>query len=303
MLDEINKTISPCRICGSREFHVLIRNLPRAGYTWNLHSCNRCGFGTTFPLPDETLLSSLYSEEYWDSSTDRLVDAFYDLRMKRFALRLRNLAPKGAKALDVGAGNGMWVKLLARCGFNAVGIDPYASEAENGIIYRCGLEDTPFQRESFNLITFMNVLEHINDPVGSIRQALRLLHPEGLLAIEVPNLLSLGFAWFRMRWYPLDIPWHVNHFTPSSLQLALDQAGAFQTIYFSGFSLRDCPSSLANSLLPGLAPRTVREHFRGSYPFSLKLVYLLTQAVCLPVSAANAMAGRGEIIRAIFRYK
>lgn len=293
--------VHQCRICGSREFHYRLRNFSAEDRTWNLLTCNTCGFGTTSPLPDQATLSSMYSKEYWGSASDKLVDAFYCLRMGSFAGRIRKHSHRGARALDVGAGNGAWAKLLTKYGFDAAGIDPYASESSLGIVYKASLEDAPFPPQTFDLITFMNVLEHLNDPVDNIRKASRLLRTGGLLVIEVPNLNSFGFRQFKENWYPIQIPWHLNHFTPSSLHATINKAGGFNLLYSSGFSLRDCPSSLANSMIPGLAPSSVRKRFKGVYPFPLKLAYLFIQAICLPVSAVAAQAGSGEFIRVIYK--
>jgi SAM-dependent methyltransferase len=79
--------------------------------------------------------------------------------------------------------------------------------------------------QSFEVVTMWHVLEHVHQPLQVLREAHRLLVPSGLLLIEVPNLASLGFQWFGEAWYGLELPRHLSHFTPQTLQAMLRRAG------------------------------------------------------------------------------
>jgi 2-polyprenyl-3-methyl-5-hydroxy-6-metoxy-1,4-benzoquinol methylase len=66
-----------------------------------------------------------------------------------------------------------------------------------------------------DVVTLMNVLEHVNDPFTLLGQLKRILKPGGLLVIDVPNnsVVSLRGS-LRHRWPELDLGEHINHFVP-----------------------------------------------------------------------------------------
>jgi len=207
-----------CRICGyCGNQPPVLQDYRILGRTWDLVRCQYCGLVSTDPMPEDQVLALKYADNYWAAADDASAAMVYKLRMKGFARRLRRMVQTGDRALDVGAGTGLWVNVLRSSGFDAFGVDPYAVEIPGGFVFRCFLQEAPFSKKSFDLITYMHVLEHMKDPVGAIRVADRFLKPGGLLAIEVPNIDSLGFKLFKDRWFPLDdIPSHISPISATS---------------------------------------------------------------------------------------
>lgn len=291
-----------CTVCGHTRNSTVLTDYPAAGRSWDLVQCRHCGLIRTYPMPDDKVLSDQYSDNYRAAGDDASTSMIYNLRMNGLARKLRKLTRSGDSALDVGAGNGAWTALLLSHGFDATGIDPYAEESSAPRILTCSLEDAPFENQSIDLITFMHVLEHLKDPVKSLGIAVSLLKPGGLLVVEVPNIESLGYVLFKKRWFPLDdIPSHISHFSRESLSYLVRQTGEFVPVMDSGFSLKDSPSILANTLFPGLCPRTVRKNHAGRHPLHLKIIYLLVQLALLPVAWIAARTGRGEVIRLVLK--
>lgn len=112
----------------------------------------------------------------------------------KVALIANHLTLKGARCMDIGAGGGLFLKLLADKGATVDGIEPVRcrrlfAEETYGIALRAEpLERavTPDDIGAFDLVTAWDVVEHVNDPFGFLRQAASLVKPGGLLALDTP---------------------------------------------------------------------------------------------------------------------
>ncbi|HKB23770.1 MAG TPA: class I SAM-dependent methyltransferase, partial [Methylomirabilota bacterium] len=83
----------------------------------------------------------------------------------------------------------------------------------------------PFAPARFDVVTAFHVLEHVPDPVAVLRRMLGWLAPGGLLIVEVPNAGGLGATLFGGAWSGLELPRHLSHFTPVTLERAVRLAG------------------------------------------------------------------------------
>jgi SAM-dependent methyltransferase len=281
------------------------------GHHFFLHSCNACGLVYTFPTPPEKLLEKIYSGEYWmrektvqkRGAVLRLVHKFNELRLvATIKPLLRRLQP-GAFILEVGSGSGQLAAYLKKKGFNVEVTDISQDILDeikgfHGITGYCGgLEDIPFSHD-YGAIIFNNVLEHLPDPANTIRAAERLLTPEGLIFVEVPNIASFQSKIFGKAWYHLDIPRHLFHFSPSSLQKIADQA-SLKRIWHSTFSPRTSAAGYAASISPNLRPDKIRLSWSKLHLF----LYLGLQTFFLPLALAEALVGRGSAIRVLYGNK
>jgi SAM-dependent methyltransferase len=92
-------------------------------------------------------------------------------------------------------------------------------------VYAGTIEEAPYPPARFDVVSFVHVIEHVPDPLRSLRRAYDLLVPGGLLFLLTPNAGAATFRLFRERWYPLDAPRHVNLFTPGALGEVCRRAG------------------------------------------------------------------------------
>ncbi len=106
----------------------------------------------------------------------------------------------GRTALDVGCGAGLLCEPLARLGAAVTGIDAapeaiavaeaHAAQSGLAIDYRaCGVETMTGQ---FDLVTSLEVVEHVSDPAGFVRGLARVLADGGLLILSTPNRTPLS---------------------------------------------------------------------------------------------------------------
>jgi SAM-dependent methyltransferase len=192
-----------------------------------LWCCADCGFEFFDPkLAGNSLFyQCLQSEEYY--TPDR--PEFY--RTIRFA------ASKGLKnVLDVGCGAGSFLDRARAAGLQTFGLElnPTAAgkaRAKGHTIFDKLLPDVPADAcpGGFDLITLFQVLEHVPDPVGIIKQASARLKPGGYVSIAVPS--KAGFLrfvpWDPAQWPPHHISrWCLQDFKTLSRQTGLRLIGS-----------------------------------------------------------------------------
>jgi SAM-dependent methyltransferase len=138
----------------------------------------------------------------------------------------------GSALLEVGCGAGRYLDLMRALGWQrVVGVDVsatairHAREALELEAYEGRVEEIALAPGTFAAASLSHTLEHVPDPVGTLRRVHDLLRPGGALAVIVPNSCSLGFARFRQEWVPLDAPRHLVHFSRESLRLTCTDAG------------------------------------------------------------------------------
>jgi SAM-dependent methyltransferase len=109
---------------------------------------------------------------------------------------------------------------------------------------------------SFDAVFAWMVVEHLEEPGTVLRTIARALKPGGYFVFSVPNAGSWEFGLFRSRWYALQVPTHLWHFTPRTLERLLAQCGFSVERVFHQKVLRNITASLEylGSDRPGLAP-------------------------------------------------
>jgi len=151
--------------------------------------------------------------------------------------------PAGWRALDVGCGGGLLAEGLADAGARVTGIEPgesavaaartHARENDLGITYYHG-ELGDFLREDpgeFDLVTCMEVLEHVPDPGELVAQCARLLAPGGLLFFATLSrtlrsyLLAILGAEYVLGWLPKGTHDWDRFITPAEMEAHLRGAG------------------------------------------------------------------------------
>jgi predicted SAM-dependent methyltransferase len=135
----------------------------------------------------------------------------------------------GRTLLDVGAYTGVFVEIATGHGWDAWGVEPSAwavGEAQKeGLKMVLGtLEDAEFQSESASVITMWDVIEHVADPLATLKAAWRILEPGGYLVVHTMDLAS-PFARLMGRRWPWFMEMHLTYFTRDTLRAMLEKAG------------------------------------------------------------------------------
>jgi len=207
-----------------------------------LHRCRRCGFVGQF------LTSASIAEDHQSWCSEKTLAAsagFLYPQMRRLhqdTIR-RILRRKGSpRLLDVGCGDGHFLHWCRRAGIEAVGVEyneavaARAAATTGAPIIRGRYEKNLFGPKEFDVITFIQVLEHLPDPRAAVEAASHHLRGEGLIVIEVPSIRSphfLAYGATGIKWFVRPpagvIKWHVAYYSPRTLRRLAESAG-FRTL-------------------------------------------------------------------------
>ena len=174
---------------------------------WSVVECSGCGLGYLNPRPTRSEIRRYYPA------------AYYGLRAQLAAQYQRQasyMPEQSGRLLEIGAARGDFLELMRQRGWDVAGIEP-STDAENPYelpIHRGSFPDTsPFDSDTFDVITAWAVFEHLHDPAGAFAECARLLRPGGLLLLQVPNFRSLQSHWAARE----DVPRHLYFYDASTL--------------------------------------------------------------------------------------
>ena len=190
--------------------------------------CPSCDLIYADDPPDQEALSRAYQTAAFDS-TEEAEDAAetYAKAMRDFFQAM----PRKSAALEIGAGTGAFLAKLLDNGFETViGVEPSSAsiacaKADRKLLIREGIFDpADFEPMSFDLICCFMTLEHVRDPLELLRGAYSLLRSDGSVVLvthdhRAPLNRLLG------RWSPIIDIEHMQLFSPSSLECALQISG------------------------------------------------------------------------------
>ena len=282
--------------------------------TFTLYSCEACRCLFLHPMPDSREIERFYPADYWwnarrSGGLKKLESVYRKLALRdHVAFITKAAGNRSVDVLDVGCGSGTLLGLLKHRGFRVTGLDFSAeaaaiAKAENGVDVAVGsLEEAHFPAESFDVVTLFHVMEHVTNPRLVLAQVSRVLKPNGVAILQVPNIESWQFKIFGARWYGLDIPRHVIDYSRNSMLKLLADSG-FVVNRIRHFNLRDNSPALVSSVFPSLDPvsRSVRHRKRNNdesrpVEWFRHLTYLLLVTCAYPVVLLESAFGCGATI-------
>jgi len=285
--------------------------------------CCDCGSVYLSLRPDDEEILEYYAHEYYGEGSHKFQSWLEPLRLffawKRMR-RAQKFFSRPGKALDIGCGQGTFLQLLQREGWECHGTEltqESASRAsQRGIPVSVGeVREEQFPPHSFDLITFWQVLEHLRDPMKVLKALRPLMKKGGIVAISTPNIESLQAKVASSQWFHLDPPRHLCLFSPKTLQRMMKSLG-FHTLEIHHFSMEQNPVGWLQSLLNlmGLPKNSLYGGLKASsnsaqrhFPSWQKAKTLLLAGGLLPhclfLSALMALFQRGGTIEAYFQLK
>lgn len=226
-------TYTHCPACGSADIKPVLsaKDYTVSGETFAIWHCNACTLRFTQEAPALHKIGPYYQSAAYVSHSDTekgLVNRLYHI--------VRNITLQGKRKLvqqvsgqatgnllDVGAGTGAFSHTMQQAGWQVTALEPDDTARQNAQ-KRYGLSlqspDKLFllQPEEFDVITMWHVLEHVHDLNGYLQQFHSILKPGGRLIIAVPNYTSYDAAIYQEYWAAYDVPRHLYHFSPQSME-------------------------------------------------------------------------------------
>jgi 2-polyprenyl-3-methyl-5-hydroxy-6-metoxy-1,4-benzoquinol methylase len=265
--------ILSCQVCGSAYFDsVYPKQHP------GLKICRQCGFVFFDRTPSMEQLIAHYK-------TYPRHDEISPITLKRFDEIVESFAPyrKLNRILDVGCGNGHLLQAAMRQGWEAHGTE-FTDEAvsicsSKGILIKKGILDVSnYPAESFDVICFIEVIEHIQNTREELAKFHRLLRKGGLLYITTPNFRALSGKFAGPAWNIIEYPEHLAYFRTTTLHRILTDAGfRKQSLKTTGFSYNRLLQSRDTNNPSPTVDETLREktETRPVYKFAKKTINAL----------------------------
>ena len=216
-----------CPLCQSQD---TVDAFTKTGFQY--HRCRTCSHIFVFPPPTERenaqYYSFIYSEHYLAQNWK-----WFELLGRRRMDIVNELPGDSGRLLDIGCGHGFFLKEAARRGWDGLGIE-VSEEPRRFAQDKLGLHVIPehieqgltkLEPNTFDLVTFWHVLEHLEEPGCLLREAIKRVKPGGHLIINSPNMGSAIRRIVGSLWSWIYTPGHLQYFSLASLSEWLEQQG------------------------------------------------------------------------------
>jgi len=230
---------SACPLCGSGQISSTMKAKDHtvSGEVFEIWECGDCTARFTQDIPLASSIGKYYQATSYISHTDTregIVNKIYHQVRKITLNTKKNLVQKvtslkTGKLLDIGAGTGLFAKTMQDAGWQVKGLEPdegaryIAAKANMQLQQPSALFDMAVQ--SFDAITMWHVLAHVHELHRYLDRCNQLLVGNGKLIIAVPNYTSADAQHYGTYWAAYDVPRHLYHFNPVSMQLLLTRHG------------------------------------------------------------------------------
>ena len=180
----------------------------------------------TTPQPAPEDLAGYYQSQAYisHSNTQKGIVPFLYAMVQKWSLKnkinlINSLSNHKGTLLDIGAGTGNFCETSKQNSWDVYGVEPSEKArevaAKKNIFLHQSIED--FKGQQFDVVTLWHVLEHLPDLENTITAIQKLLKPNGVLIVAVPNFNSFDAKHYKRFWAAYDVPRHLWHFSQNSM--------------------------------------------------------------------------------------
>lgn len=258
-------TFEKCLLCSGTEFNDVYPN-----QHLGLVKCSKCDFIFFKKIPsEEELIANYNNYPRTDTISPITIKRYQELLTILEKYRVTN------KIIDVGCGNGHFLAEAKKQNWEAFGTE-YTDKAVEvcrmkGLSIEQGvLNISNYEAKSFDCLVFIEVLEHINNPIKELEKFHFLLRKGGALYITTPNFNSFASKYLNGNWHCVEYPEHLSYYTPKTLDAALRKAGFSKVeLKTSGFNISTLRKKSNNHSANNNANESYRELAENKAVFSL----------------------------------
>jgi 2-polyprenyl-3-methyl-5-hydroxy-6-metoxy-1,4-benzoquinol methylase len=260
------------------------------GAHYQINRCLGCGLTFSSPIFDDADIAALYEHapnanvmSGEEANVKKTMRLYYELAKPHLLHRER--------ILDIGCDIGLMLEFAREDGFRElIGLEPNpvarlkAVKIPGAVVYDRFYEALEFADASFDLITFIHVIDHVIDPSSIVERSLRHLKPGGLVITVVHNIESLLARLLGERFPPFNL-YHHYFFSKRTLARLFESRG-FQVLkvvstpncYSLGFFARHAPG--------------IPDRIRASFAAALDSMGLAALPLTIPVGNIGIVARR-----------
>ncbi len=242
------------------------------GSLWSFSRCRNCQFVFSNPTLGKSDIIQFYANledsEYSDETEGR------SKNFKSILKQLEKFDKPDKTLLDIGAASGIFLNLAQDFEYQSDGIEPSEylvsiAKREFGIELFQGTIDTFPATKRYSVITLLDILEHLVDPVEFFNQLDPMIKTGGILVIVTPDVDSMTARFFKKKWWHYRIA-HINFFNLHSLQFLLEKHG-YEIIKKRRYAWNFSLYYLLTRIFPGLKKRRIIQKISKKMNIKLQL--------------------------------
>jgi 2-polyprenyl-3-methyl-5-hydroxy-6-metoxy-1,4-benzoquinol methylase len=258
MLENKNNQ-SVCGYCKGIESEVQYKTFDIFDNHFTINKCKSCNAYFLAPRPTPEQIAQAYDSSYYGEKEEKFSSPLVEKTLDYFRSgRARNVSKflnTGAKVLDVGCGNGRFLKYLLKFGsFELYGTEMEGNSAKRAsrvkeITLKTGtLNAGDFPDNFFDAVSLFHVFEHLAEPKETLETISKIVKPGGIAVFSFPNIASFQARFFKGKWLHLDPPRHLFFFDPKDFIKIMESKG-FKTVKQHYFSFEQNPFGAVQSFL------------------------------------------------------
>jgi 2-polyprenyl-3-methyl-5-hydroxy-6-metoxy-1,4-benzoquinol methylase len=222
-----------CNNCGACEREVVFP--PGVAQKHQIVRCMNCGLMYAYPKATANIANYVaagQTGEPMSLETPEVIRSFDKLPdYEPIGLDLRKLLPRGKALLEVGCHAGVLLDRFRGQGWSVSGVEPdsraanFARSHYRLDVRASTLEDAGYDPGKFDAVVMLHVIEHLDDPAGTVEAIARVLRPRGFLVVETPVYDTLMYRVLGRRERSLSCDGHIVFYTGRTLAALLERCG------------------------------------------------------------------------------
>jgi 2-polyprenyl-3-methyl-5-hydroxy-6-metoxy-1,4-benzoquinol methylase len=252
-------------------------------------ACSNCGYRWLNPPPTDAELSEIYSEEYFlDNGDEKVTEIVNKLKRSTAELYLEqfekdNKSVGDLSLLEIGCGMGDFLLAAQEKGFKVSGLEvtDHLVEFVNRRLGFSGvqkgyIENVAYQKGSFDVVAFFDVIEHVRNPVEYMKRVNGLLKTSGKVFLATPALDSWSAKLLGNNWMEFKVE-HLSYFNKKSITQLLEKTGFYNVRFYSNYKVLNFDYITRHFVrfpVPGLSPilglvRKIMPSAAANFPFKI----------------------------------